>query len=821
MEYQWKREDFRYATLFNPKTKLYCTDNSEKGLIRGPETEKRFQENSDNCAVTVCCITYNHEHLIRQALDSFLSQKTNFKYQVFVGEDCGPDGTANIVREYAEKYPDIIVPFIREKNMGAQSNLIDLCQRAHSPYIAFCEGDDYWIDDYKLQKQFDYMQAHEDVRMCYTRTQILAPDDWHLNSYYKHDKDGRMIIPDCTPGFKKKDSYDVKDFISIFPLHTSSAFYRWNFDLDIPDWYYRGIIGDASITMLQMGMGKAVYLPDVTSVYRRTDVGVFMNNTLSEHFKKTRLDYLRVLTGLRGYFKEHFDNVDEGVFKDRIALEITNYLSVAEEDQDDEMILHLLRSYPDEVYETLHTYIGSYKIYSTFQKKITKRDLINLTEKRRAIYFAIPGIKIYNIFHGFVLLSKKTRKDIKKYIYGWFLFWENALVTKQKNLWVFSGFRHSVYMDNTMYLYEYILEHHPEIQAVWLTTNPEVYKKLRSEMKPIYYMTSQNGIKTMKHAAVAITDHFVMSDYSPEYGFNACTKVVQLWHSVSFKSMGDEKSVRNTKEKGVQYSLDIIAQKGDSTITKARKKIKYFFLAPFRERFEEYFMFICPGMERVKCIADVWKVPEKARFMVGHPRDLPVYTTERQLTPIKIMYAPTYRFDFQKEQAMVNNFLDVLPDVQKLMEEIDGEFSIRMHPHTWRNYKGKINRELAKYDRIILNDEKDIYQTIGSFSIMVTDYSGIGIDFAVLDRPVIFYMPDYEWYSQNDAGFSMDVLSSIPGPATRSWEENLMEIRKYAGNLQKDKELRAERIPLFFDRSVNGPDNSERIVQELKRRLEI
>ena len=115
---------------------------NEQGNIIGPITQQKMAEN-DGTAVTVICITYNHEKFIAQALDSFLMQKTNFKFKVFVGEDCGPDRTADVVKEYARKYPDIIVPFIREHNMGAQRNLIDLCQRATSPYISFCEGDDY------------------------------------------------------------------------------------------------------------------------------------------------------------------------------------------------------------------------------------------------------------------------------------------------------------------------------------------------------------------------------------------------------------------------------------------------------------------------------------------------------------------------------------------------------------------------------------------------------------------------------------------------------------------------------------------------------
>ena len=140
-----------YANYAINEAKFYQRENEEGMTL----TERKALEN-DGTMVTVVCITYKHEEFIAQALDSFLMQKTNFKFKIFVGEDCGPDGTADIIRDYAARYPDQIVPFLRKENMGAQRNLIDLCQRATSPYIAFCEGDDYWVDEYKLQKQFDF-----------------------------------------------------------------------------------------------------------------------------------------------------------------------------------------------------------------------------------------------------------------------------------------------------------------------------------------------------------------------------------------------------------------------------------------------------------------------------------------------------------------------------------------------------------------------------------------------------------------------------------------------------------------------------------------
>lgn len=815
-----KKQNFKYATLYNPNTSRYCTDGSEAGLVMGPEVAKRYEMN-DDCAVTICCITYKHEHLIRQALDSFLMQKTNFKFKVFVGEDHGPDGTADVIREYAEKYPDIIVPFIREENMGAQTNLVDLCNHATSPYIAFCEGDDFWIDEYKLQKQFDYMQEHEDVRMCYTRTEILAPADWHLNSYYKHEKDGKMIIPGCTPGFKEKPYYTVEDFIKIFPSHTSSAFYRWNYDLDVPDWYYQGLIGDTPMTIMQMGLGKAAYLPDVTSVYRRSEVGVFMNSTNMEHFANTRLDYVRLLSGLKGHFNQYYNGEYANLFRYRMTKEIANYLSSAKEYRNADMVKQLAETYPEEMFDAMHTFLGSYNIYTSLQGKIEPTTLYHLCQTRRGVYFALPGMWIYSFLHNTKVKINKIKDFVRKYVVGWYRYWKNTEVKKEKNLWVFSGFRHANYMDNVMYFYEYILNNHPEIKSVWLTTNNEILEKLKAENKPVMDMRSEEGMQTMAKAEIAVTDHFVMSDFSPLYGFNDKTKVVQLWHGVGFKSMGDGKKVKNTTEKGVQYSDDILVCENDTGLTKIVKNIKYYFVAPFREKYEKYFLFLCPGQERVDTMAKVWNIPMENCFMTGHPRDLPVYSEKIQENPIKIMYAPTYRFNPNRENAMVKEFLDSAEEIQKLMEKIDGEFYLRMHPHTWRNYSGRIETVLKKYDRIFRDTEKDVYQEIGTFSVMISDYSSISMDFAILNRPVVFHCADYEWFIENEAGFNVDFPNVIPGPMTSNWEETLAKVEEYCKNPELDKELREERCKYFFDKSVNNADNSKRIVEEIKRRINL
>ena len=813
------KSEFKYARLFSAGTGAYCTDNSLPDLVMGPETARRFQENADDCAVTVCCITYNQEQYVAQALESFVRQKTNFKFKVFVGEDHGPDGTADIVREYARKYPDIIVPFCREENMGAQRNLIDLCLHANSPYIAFCEGDDYWIDDYKLQKQFDYMQANEDVRMCYTRTKIEAPEDWHLNNWYRHDENGDMIIPECTPGFRKKPFFTVDDFLVIFPNHTSSAFYRWDYDLQIPEWYFHGLLGDIPMTIMQMGLGKAVYLPDVTSVYRRSEIGVFMSSSDDEHFLNTRLDYVRLLSGLREYYRVHFDGYGDKLFRWRTTKEITNYLNTVENLQDETLVNRLTELYPQEFFEALHTYIGSFKIYSTLQRKLSDESLYHLHRSRLASYFALPGLKVYSMISKPAAVAIKAKKKAFSMMKDARAYWAYTDVPKDNSLWVFTGFRHNTYMDNTKYFYEYILEHHPEINAVWLTTNRDIYSELKAEGKPVLLMNSDEAKDVMSRAGVAVVDHFVMTDLSPQTGFNDKTKVVQLWHGVGFKSMGDASGVKNTAERGVQYSTDILAQPGDGSLTKLVKDAKYRVLAPFREKFETYYLFVCPGQERLDMIADVWRIPRENCFMAGHPRNLPLYESERQVSPVKIIYAPTYRFDYKHERGMVDEVLAQLDAIQQLMEELDGEFYLRLHPHTWRNYSFLITRAIKDYDRIFLHDAKDVYEDLGTFSVLISDYSSIALDFAMLDRPVIFHCPDFDWFCEEEAGFNLDFRSVIPGPMTENWQETFEKIRTYVADPAKDSALRKEKCEYFFDASVNGPENSERIIEELKQRL--
>lgn len=135
--------------------------------------------NNNAIMVSVICLTFNHEKYIRQTLEGFVRQKTNFRFEVLLHEDASTDKTADIVREYESRYPEIIKPIYQSVNQYTHGGRISQrfnYPRAKGKYFAWCEGDDYWCDEYKLQKQFDIMESHQECSICVHRVQCINED---------------------------------------------------------------------------------------------------------------------------------------------------------------------------------------------------------------------------------------------------------------------------------------------------------------------------------------------------------------------------------------------------------------------------------------------------------------------------------------------------------------------------------------------------------------------------------------------------------------------------------------------------------------------
>ena len=787
----------------------------------GLEAKLKCNSNDDTM-VTVVCITYNHEDFIADALESFLLQETDFKFKVFVGDDCSTDRTPEIVKVYAEEFPDIIVPFCREENLGGlgKRNLIDLCNRATSPYIAFCEGDDYWVDRKKLQKQFDFMEAHDECRVCTARTLISAPEDWHLRTWYKELPDGTIVIPDSIPSYSDRDEFTPAQIIGMNVAHTSTHFYRWNYDMEIPEWYFEGMIGDTSLLLLQLGMSNLHVLKDVTSCYRINEGSVFFDEDRDSSFLHTRLHYVRYLNDMREYAYETFPGYPVVALENRLKLESANYLRTALKMGDIDLIVNYFKEFPDAAALSLNAYLSFY----SDQRSLSAQygwDGYRIIARNRLYrkYQTVPlnlakQIKRHSPRKTLKVVKKK-KNELEEYRY----YWKYADVPKDNAVWVFSGFRKCAYMDNTKYFFEYVVEHHPEIQAYWTTSDEELYESLREKGLPVLMNGTPECTEIVSRAAIAVTDHFRMSDYSSKFGFNANTKIVQLWHGVGFKTLGDGETIKNSDVPGVCYSDDILPQVDDSPETVVRKKLLFHQLAPNRELFERYFMLICPGQERIDMLGKPLHVQESAFFFAGHPRNIDLYSQQPSEEYFTVLYAPTYRFNSYHEKKLIFDLLNKLDEIESLMNEIGGRFDFRLHPHTWRNYESAIRHRIKDYSRIELNSDPDIYQSLGTYHVVISDYSSIAMDFAMLHRPTIFYCPDYDWFVENESGFNIDFDNAIPGPKTDTWEATFDEIKRYRDDPDWDRNARDEKLSYFFKEDANGPDNSERIIQEIKRRL--
>ncbi len=137
----------------------------------------------DDIKVSIICNTYNQESYIRDALNSFVMQKTDFKFEVLVHDDASTDNTPNIIKEFEEKYPDIIKPIYQTENQYSKKIPITktfTLPRAKGKYFAYCEGDDYWTDELKLQKQYDVLEAHPDIDMCAHSTNMVSADNTEI-----------------------------------------------------------------------------------------------------------------------------------------------------------------------------------------------------------------------------------------------------------------------------------------------------------------------------------------------------------------------------------------------------------------------------------------------------------------------------------------------------------------------------------------------------------------------------------------------------------------------------------------------------------------
>lgn len=238
--------------------------------------------------VSVLCISYNQAAFIRQTLESILGQATDFPFELLVGDDRSTDGTAEIIAEYAARHPNLVA-VLRSENLGPNRNFADLAARARGEFVAICEGDDYWTDPRKLQRQVDFLRARPEFTLCFHRVRVVYEDMPGVDELYPKQ---------CSP------QPSLSDLVAHNFVQTNSVLYRWRYHGEEAFVFDEGIApGDWYVHLMHAEVGRVGFLPEVMAVYRKHAAGMWATyaTELARH-KKLGNSEIAFFRKLRGHF---------------------------------------------------------------------------------------------------------------------------------------------------------------------------------------------------------------------------------------------------------------------------------------------------------------------------------------------------------------------------------------------------------------------------------------------------------------------------------------------------------------------------------------
>ena len=254
---------------------------------------------SNSPLVSVVCTTYNHAPYIAQTIEGFLIQETNFPIEIIIHDDASTDNTQDIIKKYAESYPTIIKPVLQAKNIwqneGISPTFTIAFPMAQGKYIAWCEGDDYWTDPLKIQKQVDFLEDNPDFAGCFHRVQFI------------YEEENRNPALSNT---NQKEVVTFEDLVLKNSICTASFIYR-NKQFAFPDWLKNSSVSDWTLFLLVANCGKLRFLEETMGVYRIHSGGLWTAADITK----------RVLT-LISIFKmcrRHFYPRANGLFLQRTA----------------------------------------------------------------------------------------------------------------------------------------------------------------------------------------------------------------------------------------------------------------------------------------------------------------------------------------------------------------------------------------------------------------------------------------------------------------------------------------------------------------------
>lgn len=340
------------------------------------------------------------------------------------------------------------------------------------------------------------------------------------------------------------------------------------------------------------------------------------------------------------------------------------------------------------------------------------------------------------------------------------VFYSSYFIRKDKNVWVFGAMRGQQYTGNAKYLFEYVNQH-TDIQAIWISKNSALVSELCEKGFQAYRESSYKALHYASRAKIAVITHRGNRKESdlPFQAFTRKTKIIQLWHGIPLKK--------------IAYDDTLFSFKHDEGSLKWKLKclLKNTFF-PFLDYVNSPSLILALSDETRDIFYKAFRVQSRDVQITGYPRNDMLHNVaqvEESRAIKKVIYMPTFR---GSESSKFDLFLQYGFDVRKLDRFLHDEkmtLDIKLHP--FNSPSGELLLQLEKAANISLLDYDDIYEILGDYDLLITDYSSVYFDYLLLDRPVIFAPFDQGDYMKKDREFYFDYDEVTPGPKVTNWGE--------------------------------------------------
>ena len=397
---------------------------------------------------------------------------------------------------------------------------------------------------------------------------------------------------------------------------------------------------------------------------------------------------------------------------------------------------------------------------------------------------------------GNVVMKLKVRvKQIFQYMPMLFLnffYFFSFLIPKKKGLWLFSSWLGKQYLDNPKYIYQELLKNSNRVQPYWLVKDKTLLHRLEALKYPVIYSFSVRGFWLQLRAEVVVFTHGVRDDFIPCL-IGAQTKRVQTFHGIPIKKIGFDNLKAGT----------------------SRGKIVRFFLPFLREDYD----LVIAGSEEVKKLYNsAFGTPLEKIKITGYPRNDEIFRSSKnnytkEDDGFKIIYMPTLRGGINDNFNLLAPHYFDFDTIDSQLNSLNATLFIKLHPV--QAFTQEDEELISRAKRIeAVDNHDDIYESLGKYDVLITDYSSIFFDFMIVGKPIIMAPIDYDDYVKHDREVYFDYQSLCPAPPCRDWEEIMRSIEL----LRHERHIpnRYYEIQKKFHK-YNDDKSSERVIEEIKR----